>query len=140
MTAPRVVVGAVIVDDLDRPTKVLAARRHTGAPGSVGRWEFPGGKVEPGETPVEALRRELREELSVDATVGAEVGEGSGWVITDRLVLRLFLAQLAQDDVVPGTDHDALCWLHRHDLESVDWLASDRAALPLVRSVLRVVE
>ena len=59
----RLVVGAVIVDDLRHPRRVLAARRATPAP-LTGRWEFPGGKVEDGELPEAALRREIREKLS----------------------------------------------------------------------------
>jgi len=136
MPSPQLVVGAVIVDALERPTRVMAARRSTGAPESVGRWEFPGGKVEPGESPAEALRRELREELSVDGAVGAELGDGSGWMISDRLVLRLFVVQIASGEPTAGPDHDAVRWLGTDALDSVDWLASDRDALPLVRNLL----
>jgi 8-oxo-dGTP diphosphatase len=129
----------VIVDDLDRPTQLLAARRRTGAPESIGRWEFPGGKVEPGESPQEALRRELSEELAVETVIGAEVGDGAGWRITDRLALRLFTVRVVDSAVVAGADHDQLRWLGADELGSVDWLESDRAALPAVRAVLDVV-
>lgn len=132
VTAPRrTVVGAVLVDDPEAPTRVLAARRTT-AP--VGLWEFPGGKVEPGESPVQALRRELREELAVDVAVGSELG--SGWPIDGRLVLRLFLA-VPIGEPVPGDSHDRVLWLDHDRLGSVAWLPSDTLALAEVRARLR---
>lgn len=136
MLEPQVVVGAVLVDDLERPTRVLAARRTRGAAEVVGRWEFPGGKVEPGETLIGALRRELAEELSVDARIGPELGNGRGWVISAQLVLHLFVGQVVAGEPTPATDHDAVRWLGPEELDGIDWLASDRGAVPLVRELL----
>lgn len=69
---PVLVVAGAILDDLASPRRLLSARRAQ--PVSLaGRWEFPGGKVEPGEDPVVALHRELHEELGVVVRLGAEV-------------------------------------------------------------------
>ena len=115
----QVIVGAAIVRD----GRVLAARRT--APSSMaGGWEFPGGKVEPGETEHEALVRECREELGVDVTVGARLGDdvvtGSGGL------LRVWWAGVeGPDEPVPLQDHDDLRWLAPDELASVPWLPAD---------------
>ena len=70
--ATQLVVGAVVVDDLRQPTRFLAAQRAYPAQ-LRGQWEFPGGKVEPGEVPQAALARELREELDIVVKIGVEV-------------------------------------------------------------------
>ena len=78
---PRVVVAACVIED----GAVLAARR-TGPPELAGKWELPGGKVEPGETDEQAVRRELAEELRVDAIVGGRIGHDVD--LGDNTILR----------------------------------------------------
>jgi 8-oxo-dGTP diphosphatase len=129
----RVVVGALVVDSLLAPTRVLAARR-TRPPELAGRWEFPGGKVEPGESPEEALRRELHEELGLSAVVGRELvsPSGSAWPISDLLDLRLFYCTVDDEDVRLDGSHDEVSWVGPHDIAALDWLDADRVALALV--------
>lgn len=124
-----VVVGAVIVRD----GRVLAARR-TRPTELAGQWEFPGGKVEEGENLAEAMVRELQEELNSTIKVLDEVRDSaSPWRISDRHVLRLFLATVVVGEPTPGADHDQLRWLLPGHLGDVAWLPSDRLALPAVR-------
>ncbi len=109
--------GAAIVRD----GRVLAARRTFPAE-AAGRWEFPGGKVEPGETPDIALVREIAEELGCTIAV-------TGWLpgevpIGDRHVLTVALAELVSGEPQP-TEHDAVRWLGPDELDTVDWLEPD---------------
>ena len=123
----RSVVGAAIVDDLQRPTRLLAARR-TEPPALAGCWELPGGKVDPGESDVEALHRELREELGVEVELG-EVVRGpladGRWPLGDTFAMTVFWARVTEGEVAPIEDHDALRWLTSSDLYAVSWLPAD---------------
>ena len=124
---PRIIVGAAIISN----HRVLACAR-TDPPEFAGRWEFPGGKVEPGETDAEALIRECQEELGVRIEVGRRVGGdiplGHGWAI-----LRVYAVELAPGEVPKLLEHLEMRWLGAADLDSVDWLPADApivAALP----------
>jgi 8-oxo-dGTP diphosphatase len=115
------VVGAAIV----WRGLVLAARR-TAPPESAGRWEFPGGKVEPGESPGFALTREVREELRCDIRL-------TGWLagsvpIGQHHLLTVATATLTGGEPDPH-EHDALCWLGPEELDTLDWLEPDRPFL-----------
>ena len=120
------VVGAAIVRD----GRVLAARRTFPAE-AAGRWELPGGKVEPGETPADALVREVAEELgcAIELTrwLPGEVAIG------ERHVLTVAVARLLDGEPDPR-EHDEVRWLAADELDEVDWLEPDRpflAHLPL---------
>lgn len=123
------VVGAAIV----RGERVLAARR-TAPPEAAGRWEFPGGKVEPRESPDDALAREIREELGCAVEV-------SGWLpgevpIGERHLLTVALAVLTGDGDPDPQEHDEIRWLTAAELDDVDWLEPDRPFFPHLRAVL----
>lgn len=122
------VVGAALVRD----GRVLAARRSQPAR-LAGGWEFPGGKVEPGETEAAALARELREELGVEAVVGERLGNAADGSIE----LTVYAVTLTNGDPQPLQDHDELRWLTAPELPSVAWLPIDAALLPTVAALLR---
>ncbi|MCV2392747.1 NUDIX domain-containing protein [Actinotalea sp. M2MS4P-6] len=127
---PILVVAAALVDDLSRPRRLLAARRTRPA-AVAGRWELPGGKVEPGETPVEALHREVREELGVRVALGVELPgpAGGSWPITERHVMRVWAAELVEGEPRPLETHDELRWLEHPDWHGVAWLDGDVALI-----------
>ncbi|TXS56732.1 (deoxy)nucleoside triphosphate pyrophosphohydrolase [Streptomyces sp. t39] len=129
MTDRVVVAGAVY----DRG-RLLAARRS--APEELaGRWELPGGKLEPGESPEQALVRELREELGVETEPVERVpGE---WPLKPGLVLRVWTVRLLSGEPRPLQDHDALRWLDPDERDDVDWLDQDRPAVAAVARLVR---
>jgi len=133
VNTPALVVGAAIVDDFTRPTTVLSGRRSE-PPELAGGWELPGGKVEPGEQPQDALHREISEELGVRIELGALV-EGplaGAWSLGDRYVMQVWLAQVTDGEPRPLQDHDQLRVLTKAELYDVSWLPAD---LPIIAAL-----
>jgi len=122
----RVVVAAAL---LDHDGRVLAAERSR-PPKLAGRWEFPGGKVERGESEHEALARECREELGVTIEVGERLG--GDLPVRDDVVLRVWLARIVAGQPHP-VEHRTLRWLALDELDEVDWLAADRPLITALR-------
>ncbi|MDG4861802.1 (deoxy)nucleoside triphosphate pyrophosphohydrolase [Streptomyces sp. T-3] len=123
MTDRILVVGAALYAD----GRMLAARRS--APASLaGRWELPGGKVEPGELPEQALVRELREELGVSAEL-LERLPGEWPLGRPGYVLQAWTAKLISGEPQPLEDHDELRWLSPSEIWTVNWLDEDRPAV-----------
>lgn len=125
---PQVVVGVALLSD----GRVLAARRPPG-PNSPGGWEFPGGKVEPGESDEQAAVREVREELGLLVAVGPSLGVEEQ--VGRRYLFRVYVGWPVSGELVLH-EHSEVRWLAADELDDVDWLAADRPFLDPLRSVI----
>lgn len=123
------VVAAIIIKD----GKVFATQRGYGQ--WQGWWEFPGGKIEGGERPQEALVREIREELDAEIEVG-DLLETIEWDYPDfHLTMHCFLCSLLSDSFRLN-EHEAAAWLTPDILHSVRWLPADEGLIPMIEKLL----
>lgn len=123
------VVAAVIFKD----DKVFATQRGYGE--FKDGWEFPGGKVESGESPEDALRREIREELEVDINVGDLIETIEYDYPAFHLSMKCFACTIAGGS--PHLlEHEAAKWLTSKQLGSVDWLPADVTLIPKIEKML----
>ena len=113
--------------------KVFATQRGYGE--YKDGWEFPGGKIEAGETPAEALRREIREELDIGISPEQELGVIEYDYPAFHLSMRCFRCRVMEGEPILK-EHEAARWLDAEHLDSVDWLPADRVILPRVRETL----
>ena len=103
-------------------------------------WEFPGGKMEAGETPKEALVREIKEELDADISIGRLLDTIEWDYPTFHLTMHCYMCSLL-NDALHLNEHEAARWLRTNDLSSVNWLPADEQLLPLIeRELLTVAE
>jgi len=124
------IVGAAILDDEGR---VLGAERAE-PPAMAGMWEFPGGKVEPGEAELDALLRECEEELGVGIEILDRLG-GDILLPTGTAVLKVWTARLTRG-VPTAIEHSELRWLSAAELDDVPWLPADAPLVAALRTVL----
>jgi len=123
------VVAAIIRDG----SRIFAAQRGKGA--QKDGWEFPGGKIEAGETPQQALVREIREELDTGITVGDRLTAIEYDYPTFHLSMQCFWATICDGEPVLK-EHEAAKWLRAEELEDVAWLPADLTIIPLIKEKL----
>lgn len=124
---PRIeVVAAVFVQE----GEVLACKRAPGK-SAAGKWEFPGGKIDDGETPELALVREIQEELGVSISIGDLVDRSVTKVGEAEIDLACYLVS-SVDTPTTSTDHDEMRWVPINSLGSLDWAAPDLPAVAMI--------
>lgn len=129
---PLVVAAAVVAPDRvlrAQDIRLLAAQRSYPAH-LAGQWELPGGKVEAGESPEQALHRELQEELGISVSLGPEVvfapAPQEGWPILDGLRMRVWLAYLTGRNLPqPGEAHNSVRWVNSAASAQLAWLPTN---------------
>ena len=124
------VVAAVI----RKGDKILATQRGYGE--FKDGWEFPGGKIEPGERPEEALKREIKEELKAAISVGEDLGVVECDYPNFHLNMRCFMCSLVSEDVTL-LEHEAMKWLTAETIDTVNWLPADKPMTEKIKEILR---
>ena len=125
------VVAAIICNNMQKKTKVFATARGYGD--LKGGWEFPGGKVEPGETPQQALVREIMEELNTEIKVGDCIDTIEYYYPTFHLSMDCFWAEVTSGQL-ELKEAAAAKWLTKEQLDSVAWLPADITLIEKIRA------
>lgn len=123
----------VVAGIVCRENKILATQRGYGE--FKDGWEFPGGKLEAGETGVDALKRELREELDMEVVVGELLETVEYDYPQFHLTMHCYLCQLVKEEFVLK-EHEAARWLEKNQLDEVAWLPADEGIVEKLKSIL----
>ena len=133
MKTIRVVAAVIKATNEKGDPMIFATQRGYGD--FKGGWEFPGGKIEEGETPKEALVREIREELETEIAVGELIDTIEYDYPTFHLSMDCFWAEIVSGDLVLK-EHEAAKWLTRDELDTVEWLPADIGLIEKLRVVM----
>jgi 8-oxo-dGTP diphosphatase len=114
----------VVCAIIENNGKILAARRSQ-AQSHGGFWEFPGGKINPGENPDTAIVREIREELGCDIAVLSELPDVS-FCYPDKNITLFPLICKEENGAAAALEHEEIRWVDKKEAESLDWLPPDR--------------
>jgi 8-oxo-dGTP diphosphatase len=128
------VVAAIICDDMKEKNKIFATARGYGE--LKGGWEFPGGKVEPGETSQQALIREIIEELDTEIKVGELIDTVEYDYPTFHLSMDCFWAEVKAGHL-ELKEAEAAKWLTKNQLDSVTWLPADILLIDQIRKCMK---
>lgn len=123
----------VVAAAITRNQKVFATQRGYGE--FKDWWEFPGGKIEPGETPEQALKREITEELNTQISVQGAVGTVEYDYPTFHITLHCYWCQVISGNLSLLEAEDA-CWLNARQIGTVNWLPADRQLLAAIKARL----
>ena len=133
MTTVRVVAAVIKAENEKGQPIIFATQRGYGD--LKGGWEFPGGKIEEGETPQEALKREIMEELDTEISVGDLIDTIEYDYPTFHLSMDCFWCQIVKGDLVLK-EHEAAKWLSKDELDSVEWLPADVTLISGIKLML----